>query len=328
MSRIRGFLVATVLSTFILAACSSIGDTVGGGAAQVPARREVARVADAQGKVEEFSAQYASGGGGSGGSVGSTTSGSASELDRMAIPQPAPARRGRHARQAAPLGIGPAVIKTADVSLRIERGDFREAVSEATRIAERYGGYVVSTTVDDQQQGSGAATLRLPADKFGPALSAVKDLGEVRQEQITGEDVTQEFIDLEARIRNLRAQERVLLKLMSQATSIVDTMRVQNHLTGVQLEIERLRGRLNYLDDQVAFSTIFVNMKEVGAPPAPKVGALQRAWSQAVDGFFGVLAAVIVAGGVVVPIALMVALAALGFKALRPWIARRMGASA
>jgi hypothetical protein len=158
----------------------------------------------------------------------------------------------------------------------------------------------------------------VPSDRFGSALGALRDLGKVTHEQISGKDVTDEFIDLEARLRNYRAQERVLLDLMSQSRTVADTIRVQNELTGIQLQVERIKGRLRYLDDQASFSTIFVHMLEKGAPPPATVGVLGRAWSRAVDGFFGVIGAVIVSSGVIVPIALLVAIAVALVRWLRP----------
>jgi hypothetical protein len=219
-------------------------------------------------------------------------------------------------------GIGPSVIKTATIRLAIKDDDFTRAVQEATSVAERYGGYVVSTAVDDRGSGFATATLRVPADKFGSALGAVRGVGQVQREEIAGEDVTQELVDLEARLRHLKSQEAVLLRLMNDARSVLETIRVQEHLSGVQLEIERLRGRLRYLDDQVSFSTIFVEMRQTGAVGAPRAGVLGRAWQRAVDGALSVVGGTIVAVGFALPLIVMLLLSALALRMVWPRLRR------
>ncbi|HYI46312.1 MAG TPA: DUF4349 domain-containing protein, partial [Actinomycetota bacterium] len=136
------------------------------------------------------------------------------------------------------LPLGSSVIKTADLELEIAKEDFGSAVRAATTVAERYGGFIVSSSVDDARRGSASATLRVPAEDFATALGALRELGSVEREELGGEDVSQELIDLEARLRNYRAQERVLLNLMAEARSVADTIRVQNQLSGIQLEVE------------------------------------------------------------------------------------------
>jgi hypothetical protein len=218
--------------------------------------------------------------------------------------------------------IGPNVIKTADVSVRVEDEELEEAIRRSTSIAEASGGFVVTTSVEDERRGFGSITIRVPADSFGRTLAQLEDLGDVQQEQVSGRDVTQEFVDLQARLRNFAAQEAVLLRLMERSVSVADTIRVQSHLQGVQLEIERLRGRIRYLENQTDMSTITLNFTEAGAP-APRTGTLEKAWERAVDASFAVLSAVIVGAGFVFPIALMVGV---GFL-VAGWVRPRLGSS-
>ncbi|MDQ3962873.1 MAG: DUF4349 domain-containing protein [Actinomycetota bacterium] len=216
--------------------------------------------------------------------------------------------------------IGPSVIKTADMSLEVERGAFQDSVRDAIAVAGTYGGFVLSTSVDDERRKSGSVTIRVPAEDFEAALADLEELGSVETQTVTGRDVSQEFIDLEARIRNYEAQEVVLLRLMDRATTVVDTIRVQRELQSIQLEIERLKGRLRFLRNQAAMSTISVGLFEAGAPPSgpPKLGMLGRAWERAMSVALGVVSAVIVGTGAIVPVALLLALAYLVLRALRP----------
>lgn len=216
--------------------------------------------------------------------------------------------------------IGPSVIKTADMSVEVERGDFQDSLQDAIAVAGRYGGFVLTTSVDDAKRRSGSITLRIPAERFEDAMTELEALGTVEEQTVTGRDVSQEFIDLNARIRNLAAQETVLLRLMGESQTVTDTIRVQHELQSVQLEIERLKGRLRFLRDQADMSTISISLFEAGVSPADErpAGMLAKAWEQAVDVALSVVAAVIVGTGALVPVAILFALAFLVVRALRP----------
>ena len=209
--------------------------------------------------------------------------------------------------------VGPSVIKTADLSVEVERDALGGALDAATSVAARYGGFVVSSTTGGEEGRTGSLTLRVPSDRFEAALADLAGLGEVNRRRVAGQDVGQEFVDLEARLRNFEAQEAVLLRLFDDAVSIGDTIRVQNELSGVRLRIEEIQGRLRYLRDQTSFGTITVALAEEGAD-AP--GTFDRAVDGAVDGFLAVAAGLVVALGYMLPLAL---LGGLGLMAIRRW---------
>ena len=218
---------------------------------------------------------------------------------------------------------GPSVIKTAEVDVMVGRGTFDDAFGDATLIAGRYGGFVTSSTESGSRAKRGSLTLRVPAVRFEQALADVRGLGEVRSQTISGEDVSANFVDLEARLTTWRSQEAVLLRLMDRATTIDGTLMVQRELQDVQYRIEQIRGQLRVLEDRTALSTIVVGMVERGAPPVappadPSRPSLARAWREAVDGFLGVLYSVVVFLGYAVPILLVAVLAWLGWRRLRP----------
>jgi hypothetical protein len=209
------------------------------------------------------------------------------------------------------------VIKTAIVRLELERDGLDQAAREAIAIAERFGGYVSTTQLRDARKGTGSLELRVPATRFGDALEALRDVGRVQSESVAGQDVGQEFVDLQARLRNFEAQETVLLRLMDKSVSVADTLRVQGQLQQVQLEIERLRGRIRYLQDQTDMSTIRVDMTEEGVA-ATSANAIVKAWRQAREVAVGVVAAVIVGAGFVVPVAVLLAVVGLVVYRVRP----------
>jgi hypothetical protein len=204
-------------------------------------------------------------------------------------------------------GIEPRVIKDATVALQVNRGGLQSALAEATATAGRFGGFVESASSGDK---SGSVTLRIPEASFEQALVSLKSLGRVTSSTVSGKDVTSQFVDLNARLITWRSQETVLLRLMDRATSISDTLRVQAQLQQVQFRIEQIQGALRVLRNQTSYGTIDLGIREVGAPVAAATTAstpsLVRAWQQAWAGFLGVVSAVIVGLGYLVPLGLLV----------------------
>jgi hypothetical protein len=214
--------------------------------------------------------------------------------------------------------VGPNVIKTADLRVEVGRNTLRDTVGEVTAVAGRHGGFVLSTQVTGARARSGILVIRVPAERFELALAEIRGLGtKVLGETVAGQDVGQEFIDLEARLRNWRAQEVVLLRLMDRARSVTDTIRVQRELQQVQLEIETIRGRLRYLQDQTTMSTISVGLREAGAVPA-RPGTLAKAWERAVQTFMAIVSGAIVAAGALLPFALLLLVGLFVFRLVRP----------
>lgn len=217
--------------------------------------------------------------------------------------------------------ISERVIKTADLQLEVADGDLAGALRGGREIAEAAGGFVLSTSVDGTDRRRGSFTIRVPAERFEETLSELEALGSVAGEDVRGEDVSQEFVDLEARLRNATAQEQVLFRLYDRSNTIADTIRVQRELEDVQLEIERLRGRLRFLEDRTDLSTISVSVTESGAVTA-EPGPFARAWDKARDTFVAVVSGAIVGAGFLAPLVVLALLAYLVFRLVRPRLSR------
>ncbi|CAN5367928.1 hypothetical protein BH20ACT22_BH20ACT22_15950 [soil metagenome] len=212
------------------------------------------------------------------------------------------------------------VIKTADLEVAVPDGDFRSALTAAVEVARRHGGFVLSTSVEAGNAKSGRLVIRVPAESFERALTDIESLGDVGREVVSGEDVSQEFVDLQARLRNAEAQEKVLLKLMDRSKSVQDTIDVQRELQTVQLLAEQLDGRLRYLEDQTSFSTITLALDEKGAPAVASSGVLQQAWNNATKTFFAVVSAVILGAGFALPLVILLAIMLLIVRLVRPFL--------
>ncbi len=157
------------------------------------------------------------------------------------------------------------VIKTAYIELEVEAGTFEDKLFKVSNLAEKNNGFVSNSESYSDSEGkltSGRITIRVPAESFDFVLDEIKSLGTVQGINISGQDVTEEYVDLESRLKNLQKQEEVLLDLMEQSKSVEDSMEVQRELSNVQGEIEVIKGRMNYIDDRVNFSTIEVYLSE------------------------------------------------------------------
>lgn len=152
------------------------------------------------------------------------------------------------------------VIRNATLDLVVR--DTRQALSEIEKLAKELGGYVTSLNVYRYEKGETASvTLRVPAEQLDLALERLRGLATtVRHESISGEDVTEEFVDLESRLRHLEAKEKQLLEFLKKAEDTEAVLAVYEHLSQTQAEIEQVKGRMQFLKNQVALATITVNL--------------------------------------------------------------------
>ena len=193
------------------------------------------------------------------------------------------------------------VIRTGEMSLVIPRDSFDDRFGEAVDVAEENGGFVADSSSRDR---SGSLTLRVPSQNFGGTLRALRDLGTVRVESVHGKDVTADYVDLHARLRIAKERREVLLGLQADATTIEQTIRVQNELDRTQLDIEAIQGQLRLLDDRTSLATIRLDMREEGVEPEPEVetASIPNAFERAVAGFVGVIAAIVIGLGYLLPL--------------------------
>lgn len=216
--------------------------------------------------------------------------------------------------------LGPRVIQTASLTLSVQRDGFDSAVSRARSIATGLGGFVVSSSAsqgDERRLVRGSLVVRVPERSYAQAVDRLSDLGRVEAREESGQDVSQELVDLEARARHLEAVERQLLELLEQADTVQAALAVQAQLNQVQLELEQVRGRLRYLDDQVTFATISLELRERQVALAADDGGpwgIVDAWGAAGRGFVTVVGWIFVVAATVAPVALLLLLAYLAVR--------------
>jgi len=187
---------------------------------------------------------------GLGGSAGSTKS--ISNDARVQTPQSAPTSDSS-------LTTERLIIKTGSLSIVVK--DVSEVVKQIAKYAENNGGFVITSEISKRGDiPYGSISVRIPADKFEQGVGDVKGLGEVKSENVNGQDVTEEYVDLDAQIINLRATEKQFLNIMQRAEKIEDILAVQRELSNVRGNIDMIAGRMKYLETSAELSTLQVSL--------------------------------------------------------------------
>ncbi len=165
------------------------------------------------------------------------------------------------------------IVRTGEISLVVE--DVIGARDEVTQLATSYGGYVVSSRIYGEEQDlRGRISIRVPDDKFEQALAELRELAvRVTSESTDSLDVTEEYIDLKARLKNAEATESQYLALLEKATDVEDILRVYERLSQVRNEIEQIKGRMQYLERTSSMSLVTVQLRpEATAKPLVRAG--------------------------------------------------------
>jgi len=160
---------------------------------------------------------------------------------------------------------GRSIIRTGEVRLRVD--DYEAARANLTAAVEARGGYVSDSAKqvhdrDEESWASGRVVLRVPAENFSETMTTVENEGRVLESSTSTQDVTDQVVDLQARLENLRAERERLRTLYERANDTEDVLAVERRLSEVQTEIERTEARLQNLQRRVAYSTITVEMTE------------------------------------------------------------------
>ncbi len=190
------------------------------------------------------------------------------------------------------------IIRTGGLSLVVE--DVRGTAGTIGSIAEGVGGYVQTSNISERGDGTlyGSVTIRVPSDRFTDVLTETKKLATLVQDETTdAQDVTEEYTDLDAQLRNAKAQEAEYLNILSRAESVQDILAVQSYLSGTRAQIEQLQGRLQYLENRTAYATLSISLSEEPSIMAPtgdfRPGSAAR---EAIQALVGVLQSLVVLG--------------------------------
>lgn len=218
------------------------------------------------------------------------------------------------------------IIFTANVAVRVE--DVPTSVEALIAIADQYRGYVAGSNFSE---GGGtpfaSVTLKVPAENFQATLDTIRGIAEkVLSVSVNSEDVTEEFTDLDARLRSLKATEEQLIALLNRADTIEDILKVRQQLTQVRVDVERIEGRLNYLERRADLATITVALSErpdgiVGQTDWEPVRIAAEAWEESIEFLqaiaTGLIRLVVFFWWLIVPGMVVLVVLAAGFGAVR-----------
>jgi len=220
------------------------------------------------------------------------------------------------------------VILTADYRIDLAPGEFDDRYASLAAIATRYGGYVLSadsqTGTDGLKHGSFTIRVANVNDNFNRAQAEIDGLGTVASKKQSGQDVSEEYVDLESRLRNAQAQEAQMLALLQKAQSVDEILMIQSRLSEIQSEIEQLKGRISYMDTRTGYATIAVELREkADGAGEPETNGTDWGFVESIRyaGWLGVQTVnfVIMALGVIIPVALIAA----ALYLLATWVLRR-----
>jgi len=203
----------------------------------------------------------------------------------------------KKAREEAMTGLevfGRKVIFTANLRLKVK--DVDSAIEEIRRIAEGVEGFAsgVSTSKKDEHK-VGYMSIRVPQEDFYVVIWEIEKLGEVESKDVRGEDVTEQYIDLKARLSNLQKHETRLLEILAVAKTVDEILRVESELNRVRGEIEQLTGQLQYLERRVELATITVSLTETA--PEPRIKIPEIDWGTPIE--YGLWGLLIIAQGLI-----------------------------
>ena len=193
---------------------------------------------------------------------------------------------------AQPLPEESMIIYTGDISIVV--ADTEAAATDIEALATGMGGRVVSSSFYQSSQGAlaGSITIRVPVERFDEAMNRIQEMAvEVRRADRSSEDVTEEYVDLQARLENLEATADRVRSFLDQAETVEEALAVNQELSRLEEEIEAYKGRIQYLENRADFSTITVSLTPDELAQPIEVGGwrLGGAAREAVEALLGAL---------------------------------------
>lgn len=166
------------------------------------------------------------------------------------------------AKSIAPVTAGAVrkILRTTSLDIVVQHPD--EVAEKITALAENMGGYLETSNTREQNAASGTLTIRVPANQFEKARAEIRKMGlRVENERVDAQDVTRQYVDQDARIRNLRAEEAGFLLILRQATTVKDMLAVSEQLSQVRGEIEQHQAEFNALGKQIETVAIAISLR-------------------------------------------------------------------
>lgn len=177
------------------------------------------------------------------------------------------------------------IIRIADIKAEVT--NVSESAERVKEVAKRHDGQVQSSSVyaGSQNRYSGTVTIRVPAERFDDALADIVAIGRVLSSSVTADDVTEEYVDLVAQRDSLSNQLAQYNRLLAKGQNVSEILDVQKEIERVQVQLDRIVGRMKYLDSRTSFSTITVSLSEPAQVEAPGGYSVPAVISDGIAGF-------------------------------------------
>lgn len=193
-----------------------------------------------------------------------------------------------------------------DGRISLETSNIQAVVSKISAVADEFGGYVAGTSFSLYgAQTVADITVRVPKDRFHAAVQEIRGLGKVLDERTKSDDVTQQYVDMKARLENLQRQEKRLNEILGIAKTVSEVLNVEKELERVRGEIESLQGQINYTERNVEMSTITSHLTEPNAPFKPSNLNLNETLGTALTGLFLMIRALVIITITILPLMLI-----------------------
>lgn len=178
------------------------------------------------------------------------------------------------------------LIRTGNMTLRVDQ--VPQGIEQVTAIADGLGGYVEGSSefLEVRPSPRAVITVRIPSGRWEDAILQLREVGTVQEQTFNVEDVTDQLVDLDARLRSLRAQEQTYLGILDQARSVEDVLKVQEQLLQIRTNIERLDASQTDLRRRVGMSTLQINLTQSAFTTGhEEPGWFREAYSQSIRDF-------------------------------------------
>ncbi|MFF9280385.1 DUF4349 domain-containing protein [Streptomyces griseosporeus] len=246
---------------------------------------------------------------------GAADSGGASSSDAKAAAPEGAAGGGARKATAAPRLPATHIIRTASLTVQVK--SVGKALADARSTAETAGGYVgeENTTRDEEGHEETRVVLRVPVERYDAVLTELQGAGKLLEREAKAQDVTDQVVDVESRVKSARASVARVRELMDQATRLSDVVELEGELSRRQADLEALLARQASLKDRTSLATITLSLSEGPVDTAARddgpgfVDALAGGW----DAFVTMLRWVVVVFGAVLPFAVVLGLLVLGW---------------
>ena len=197
------------------------------------------------------------------------------------------------------------IIRIADIKAEVT--NVSESAERVKEVAKRHDGQVQSSSVyaGSQNRYSGTVTIRVPAERFDDALADIVAIGRVLSSSVTADDVTEEYVDLVAQRDSLSNQLAQYNRLLAKGQNVSEILDVQKEIERVQVQLDRIVGRMKYLDSRTSFSTITISLSEPAQVEAPGGYSVPAVISDGIAGFVDTLVWLFIAILTLLPLILL-----------------------